>query len=531
MPDVTYERDLMIIHPESGEVVPENIPVFLPFYENRKGLLMSESETDLINFKGGPDNALYDTVFEPDYILDVDGNEVFSWKIASTTTVFSTIVWHPRVVPGNEYEFKIYVYNPDNVINWLALEVWMSTDDDDPSISPSPFLFSLGNGYYYYLFSFTVPDGELSAHSPAGLKFVGNIGCGNVPYWIYGVDVTTPQASSCLSVDVADDVPEEFGVGLACKMEQMSGMRDHTFWLGERVDGALGFDGVDDYVSAAVSGLTMPFDVEFDIKVDSIPSSNSIIFVHAQTGAGCGFYNGNSFILRSGPVKKRLCDLSNFKAGAWNNIKIFYGSDGGPSVLINGEEPNYLSANQWTEGSTDLLIGKRSSGNYCKMEIKNFRFIKDGMDFLNYSMDEGLGSVVTDTSNNNYHGTIYGATWVDITSGYICFYDSIDDKIKLTNGVDIVEIDAVWGINDIVGVYAGMRNGKLFIQGKVAGILTDIDETDSASINGIDKIIIGSNGKCGEYINGVIASYVYHDSINDINPLTYLSMIPGGGAP
>lgn len=187
-------------------------------------------------------------------------------------------------------------------------------------------------------------------------------------------------------------------------------------WYGEsqieKMGKALSFDGAGNYVEAAVPGLTMPLDVEFDIKVNSIPSSNSIIFVHADTGAGCGFYNGNSFILRSGPVKKRLCDLSNFKAGAWNNIKIFYDSNGNPSVLINGEEPNYFSENQWAETSMDLLIGKRSSGNYCKMEMASFRMTKDGADFLRYNFDEGTGSVVHDSAGDS-DGTIYGAAWVD----------------------------------------------------------------------------------------------------------------------
>lgn len=190
-------------------------------------------------------------------------------------------------------------------------------------------------------------------------------------------------------------------------------------WYGDnqvdRMGRALAFDGAGDYVEAAVPSLTMPLDIEFDIKVDTIPSSNSIIFVHALTEAGCGFYNGDSFILKSGPSssRERRCDLSNLKANCWNHITISYDENGIPSVLINGQEPNYLKGNYWTETSTnDLLIGKRSSGNYCKMEMASFRMVKDGVDYLRYNFDEGSGSVVHDSAGDN-DGTIYGATWVD----------------------------------------------------------------------------------------------------------------------
>lgn len=178
---------------------------------------------------------------------------------------------------------------------------------------------------------------------------------------------------------------------------------------------ALNFDGNDDYVKATVSGISFPFDVEFHIKVDSIPSDSRIIFVHAETGAGCGFYQGDSFILKSGNSSDtdRRCDLSNFKPGEWNLVKISYDVSGQPSVLINGEEPNYLSDNYWTETTTnDLLIGRRSTGYYCQMVLADFRFVKNGTDYLLYEFDEGEGTTAYDSAGNN-DGTIYGATWVD----------------------------------------------------------------------------------------------------------------------
>ena len=54
-------------------------------------------------------------------------------------------------------------------------------------------------------------------------------------------------------------------------------------------------------------------------------------------------------------------------------------------------------------------------------------------------MDEGSGNTVYDTSGNNNHGTIYGATWVDSPYGKALSFDGVDDYIEV-NDSDSLDI-------------------------------------------------------------------------------------------
>src|SRR5690606_15041739 len=65
---------------------------------------------------------------------------------------------------------------------------------------------------------------------------------------------------------------------------------------------------------------------------------------------------------------------------------------------------------------------------------------------------------------------------------YRCYFDAADNKIKLTNGVVTAETAAVtWAADDIVGIYAGRKNRKLFVQAKIAGALTDRVEAEAGA--------------------------------------------------
>lgn len=134
---------------------------------------------------------------------------------------------------------------------------------------------------------------------------------------------------------------------------------------------ALSFDGIDDY--AIVPNFNQIIKtVSLWIKVSSIPSDSRIIFVHLPSQAGLGFYQGSSFILKSGNTTQRTSSLSNFQVNTWNHIAITYDAAGIPTIRINGIEPTYTSPQSWTVTVDPLYIGARSTGGNCACIIDKF---------------------------------------------------------------------------------------------------------------------------------------------------------------
>jgi hypothetical protein len=111
---------------------------------------------------------------------------------------------------------------------------------------------------------------------------------------------------------------------------------------------------------------------------------------------------------------------------------------------------------------------------------------------------------------------------------YRCYFNSTDSKIKLTNGTATVELAVTWAANDIIGVYAGRQNGKLFLQAKIAGALTDRVEAEAGAGTG-ETLYVGSRADGSESVNAVVADMVFHDRPEDIDPVGYLAGVPGGG--
>ena len=83
-----------------------------------------------------------------------------------------------------------------------------------------------------------------------------------------------------------------------------------------------------------------------------------------------------------------------------------------------------------------------------------------------------------------------------------------------------------WQAGDIISVYGGRRDGKLFIQGIIAGVQTDVTEVVEDEPDDVDKIIIGSDAD-GEtcHVNGIVADFVLHDTAEEIDPAGYLEKV------
>jgi len=61
---------------------------------------------------------------------------------------------------------------------------------------------------------------------------------------------------------------------------------------------------------------------------------------------------------------------------------------------------------------------------------------------------------------------------------YALRYDSADNKLKMRFGEATAEQEAAWSAGDIIGVYGGQRDGKLFLQSKVAGAVGERAEAE-----------------------------------------------------
>jgi len=65
-------------------------------------------------------------------------------------------------------------------------------------------------------------------------------------------------------------------------------------------------------------------------------------------------------------------------------------------------------------------------------------------DLLGYwKFDEGLGTTAIDFSGNGNSGTIIGATWIPITTGYALDFDGVDDCVKIVTDSSLDNLEAI----------------------------------------------------------------------------------------
>jgi len=89
----------------------------------------------------------------------------------------------------------------------------------------------------------------------------------------------------------------------------------------------------------------------------------------------------------------------------------------------------YLSSVTKTSTSTEEVINCLG-GNFKIINFNREKRIIDGLVGA-WKFDEGSGTIAYDSSGNNNHGTIYGATWVDGKFGKALQFDGVDDYVKI----------------------------------------------------------------------------------------------------
>lgn len=63
-----------------------------------------------------------------------------------------------------------------------------------------------------------------------------------------------------------------------------------------------------------------------------------------------------------------------------------------------------------------LVVGARNNGGpidqHAEITVKHIKITLNDQPYAEYPIDEGQGNIIHDISGNDFHGTIYGATWV-----------------------------------------------------------------------------------------------------------------------
>ena len=121
-----------------------------------------------------------------------------------------------------------------------------------------------------------------------------------------------------------------------------------------------------------------------------------------------------------------------------------------------------------------LSISPTMSTNY-KNEIKDVNFSED--DYINvyYKFDTGSGNIAYDSSDHEYDGTIYGATWVPHGSGYSLYFDGFNDYIDF----DDYEHMGFNKTDDMIFSFymktTSTQKGTIFSCSNIYGVYPDID--------------------------------------------------------
>ncbi|MCK4696505.1 MAG: hypothetical protein KAT74_12115, partial [Candidatus Cloacimonetes bacterium] len=208
---------------------------------------------------------------------------------------------------------------------------------------------------------------------------------------------------------------------------------------------ALDFDGIDDYVSiAGNSELSDELEDGFTISAWIHPA-NSTILGQGRIVSNDWSYNSYYLVLYQNTIRFAISNGSGgwnhmsynyiYSADEWRFISASYnGNDG--KIYVDGELKNstYLGTTpDFVSSNIDIGAKNGGSQNFFNGLIDEVRIwnvartqeeIKNNMNLkLNgnenglvgyWRMDEGVGSIIYDYTNNGNEGTIHGASWIPV---------------------------------------------------------------------------------------------------------------------
>jgi hypothetical protein len=210
-----------------------------------------------------------------------------------------------------------------------------------------------------------------------------------------------------------------------------------------KINGALQFDGADDYVL---------------VPIDVSETSYAVSLWFKTSSANCGIYqvynaadggHDRMVYLSSGNVYAQVYSNewihstgTNYADGKWHCIvHTFGGPAGGQKLYVDGvlKASGTLTASSFT-WQTSICIGYSlgAGSAYFNGLIDDVRVFNDPLNakqvqrlyqsgpLVWYKFDTGSGNTAVDSSGNGYDGTIIGAGWVNGKLGKALEFDGVD---------------------------------------------------------------------------------------------------------
>jgi len=281
---------------------------------------------------------------------------------------------------------------------------------------------------------------------------------GLVGYWAFeeGSGTTAYDASS-----YAND--GTFGTYMATSTDA---------WTTGKVGGALQFDGTDDYVDcgnrASLNFGTGDFSLELWVKTTD---TAGFILHKGQVGTKAYYITFTSDssgkieakIIDDVPVAKTITSASAINDGSWRHIVVVFDRSANGQIYIDGSadgNPVDITAVGDTDNATyGLHLGRQrtATANYFSGLIDEVRIYNRALSaeevryhynrggpVAHWKMDEGSGSTVYDSTDNNHDGTLYGematstvpeSGWTTGKHGSALAFDGIDDYVRTSQSI------------------------------------------------------------------------------------------------
>lgn len=499
-PTFTFTRPSPAIHPETGAEVGVDEPIFMPFSGDgataKQGLLCEEGTENYFtnsifvdaDSDGKPDGwSSVGTVYDIKEIIETEKGMAFHIRRESGVGDFF-LSQTKTFEPGKTYTLAIDVFD---IANSGALPKtgyymgpWGLSGYDHIAKQHKTNLYAsrqdfinLGGGWWRAFVTFTI-DEDSGGSAAVGLS---TLAIGREFYFIYPQIEENPyptsftsgaRAPSSTSLTLPEALPNEFGIGIAAKMEQDSGAKTRTFWQAGDYH-RLHYDTAD-------SKLKMQFG-EVTAEQEADWSAGDIIGVYA------GRQDGKLFL--QSKIAGVLGD--GVESEKWRR-----------NLLINSGNERVVGLS-WTDYNLfpeiQQVLGKTVT---FSIEAKT----SNGADTFDFypRPASGYAPIKSFAPTTEYEKYYFTFTYLD------------DDTATVLR----VRHNTAQNPNNDGVLY--IRNVKLELGDITTPWTPAPEDGDSKDIH------IGSNSDSEETVNAVLADFVLHDS-GDIDPEGYLAGVPGGG--
>ncbi|MDD5597182.1 MAG: PKD domain-containing protein [Victivallaceae bacterium] len=262
------------------------------------------------------------------------------------------------------------------------------------------------------------------------------------------------------TVHAACSAQWHFDEGSGTVAYDSSGNNDGTIhgasWVDGKADGALGFDGSDDYIDCGNgTGLELTtFSVEAWVNT-SYSGGHQILVCK-----GAYMNNGWYLWLRSDQAiylqvnntsaAEQLISVPNaFTLNEWNHIAVTYdASTKTANFYVNGIwKGTDTGTIELTASPAHFYIGQYDNGSYrfngAVDEVRIYDTLLTKEEIVIHSasgcwhFDEGSGTTAYDSSSGGNDGVIHGASWVNGKAGGALAFDGSDDYLDCGNDTDL----------------------------------------------------------------------------------------------